>query len=212
MSEAKKPIPPRPRPGTTSDEPSLFSGRLWLAVALLVGLGVMGNPVFNNWVIRDLAPPEDVHTDSSKWALNAEGDVRVTVITADSTRLACASAESVDGAHCQFSGDKLPWPAEPNAPVDDNGPNLIQPYRTSPENLLVMVIGLWAVPDVAMRLHREPPTTIATKRLGRFDITCHVKFVGKFDQINLRWDVGNSWQTERAAWIVRPLSCTVVNS
>ncbi len=189
----------------------IIAGRLWIAIAMLVGLGIVANPVFNSWVMRRLAPPEDVHTDFSQWKMGGEADVRVTVITADSTRLACAHAQSIDGAHCAFSADKLPWPRPENAPVDDNGPDLIQPYRTSPDNALVLVIGLWAQPDVAMRLHREPPAGIPPKRLARFDVTCRVKFVGRYDEVSLRWDAGGPWQPERNAWVVRPQSCKVVD-
>jgi hypothetical protein len=136
----------------------------------------------------------------------------VTVITADASRLSCAHSEVIDGAHCGYGKDKLPWPRTAEEPADDNGRNLIQPYRTSPDNALVLVIGLWDQPEVAMRLHREPPTGVPVKRLNRFDVTCQVKFVGRLDSVDLRWDVTGTWQTERNTWVARPVSCQVNNS
>jgi len=211
MPEVKKPIPPRPPPPPVDMKP-LWAGRLWIAIALLVGLGIVANPAFNDFVMRNLAPPEEVRTDFSKWRLNNETELRVTLITADAGRLACAHAQVIDGTHCQFNGDKLPWPKPDNAPADDNNPDVIQPYRTSPDNALLLVAGLWAQPDVAMRLHREPPSGIQAKRLGRFDVTCRVKFIGRFDEVQLRWDTTGAWQPERGAWVARPISCTVNNS
>jgi len=209
MAEAKKPIPPRPQ---AVEVKPILAGRLWIAIGLLLGLGLIANPAFNEWVMRNLAPPEEVRTDFTKWRLNNETELRITLITADEGRLACAQSQVFDGMHCQFNGDKAPWPKADNAPVDDNNADVIQPYRTSPDNALLLVAGLWAQPDVAMRLHREPPAGIQTKRLGRFDVTCRVKFIGRFDDVQLRWDTTGPWQPERNAWVARPVSCTVNNS
>jgi len=209
MTEAKKPIPPRPPP---VEMKPILAGRLLIAVGLLVALGLIANPKFNEWVMQNFAPPEEVRTDFSKWRIDGETELRVTLITADAGRLACAHAQVLDGTHCQFGGDKMPWPKPDNAPAEDNNADVIQPYRTSPDNALLLLAGLWAQPDVAMRLHREPPAGIQAKRLGRFDVTCRVKFIGKFDEVQLRWDTGGPWQPERGAWVAKPISCTVNNS
>jgi hypothetical protein len=209
MVEAQKQVPPRPPPVELKP---ILAGRLWIAVAMLLGLGLVANPVFNSWIMRSFAPPEDLHTDLTTWREGSEASVRVTVITADSTRLACAHAGEVDGAHCAYGGDKILWPHGPNEPADDNGPNMVQPYRTSPDNALVLLIGMWAEPEVAMRLHREPPTGFAVKRLQRFDVTCRVKFITRWDTVDLRWEATGAWQTEKGAWVARAQSCTVNKS
>jgi hypothetical protein len=208
MAEEKKPIPPRP-PAVESKP--ILAGRLWIAVAMLLGLGLIANPKFNSCV-QSYAPPEDLHTDFAKWREGNEADVRVTLITADSTRLACASATNPENVHCEYGADHNPWGRGPNDPADDNRPHIIQPYRTSPDNALILIAGLWAQPEVAMRLHREPPVAIPVKRQGRFDVTCRVKFLTKLDSVDLRWDVNATWQTEHGAWVARALSCTVNNS
>jgi hypothetical protein len=205
---AKKPVPPRPPPVEVKP---ILAGRLWIGVAMLLGLGLIANPKFNSCV-QSYAPPEDLRTDFSKWHEGSETEVRVTLITADSTRLACASGNNSDGAHCEFGADHNLWGRGPNDPADDNRPNIVQPYRTSPDNALILLAGLWAQPDVAMRLHREPPAAITVKRLQRFDVTCKVKFLTRLESVDLRWDVTGSWQTERGAWVAKALSCTVNNS
>jgi len=205
---AKKPIPPRPPPVEVKP---ILAGRLWIGVAMLLGFGLIANPKFNSCVMS-YAPPEDLRTDFSKWREGSETEVRVTLITADASRLACASATVAEGVHCEFGADHNLWGRGPNDPADDNHPNIVQPYRTSPDNALILLAGLWAQPEVAMRLHREPPAAIAVKRLQRFDVTCKVKFLTRLDSVDLRWDVTGSWQTERGAWIARAESCTVNNS
>jgi hypothetical protein len=212
MVEAAKPIPPRPGgPAPASDAKPIIGGRLWIGIGLLVAFGALANPVVNTWVIQH-APPEDIHTDQSQWRAGKEADVRVTLVTADATRLACAQAKSLESTHCGFTSEHVPWPQGPDTLPDDNGLTLIQPYRTSPDNLLILLSGLWAQPEVAMRLHREPPGSVSqTKRLQRFDVTCRVKFLDQFDKVDLRWDPTGSWQTERNAWVAQVKSCTVNN-
>ncbi len=208
MAEGTKPIPPRPPAPTGVELNPILGGRLWIAVSILLGFGLIANPKFNDYVMTHLAPPDDLHTDFGQWKAGGVAKVRVTVITADSTRLACGQATVIDGAHCAFGGDRVEWPRTGEV-MDDNRPDIIQPYRTSPENALILLVGLWAQPDVAMRLHREPPIGTPVKRLQRFDVTCNVKFLTRFDNVSLRWDVGSPWQTEHKTWVARPLSCTV---
>jgi hypothetical protein len=208
MAEEKNKVPPRP---PAVEAKPILAGRLWIGVAMLLGLGLIANPRFNSCVMS-FAPPEDLHTDFAKWKEGSEADVRVTLITADSTRLACASATKPEGVHCEFGADHNLWGRGPNDPADDNRPNIVVPYRTSPDNALILLAGLWAQPEVAMRLHREPPVAVPVKRLQRFDVTCKVKFLTRLDSVDVRWDVTGPWQTERNAWVARAQSCTVNNS
>src|SRR5262245_18133891 len=107
MAEAaKKPIPPRPPP---VEMKPILAGLLWIVVGLLGGLGLIANPKFNEWVMINLAPSEEVRTDFTKWKVGNETNLRVTLITADAGRLDCAHAQVVEGMHCRFGGDKLPW-------------------------------------------------------------------------------------------------------
>lgn len=193
------------------DQKPILAGRAWIAIGLLVSFGALANPLVNRWVMKK-APPEEVRTDVSQWRVGGEARVRVTLITADSVRLACASAQVFEGAHCGFGGDHAPWPRTEDMPADDNNKDVIQPYRTSPDNRLVFLSDIWTFPDVAMRVHREPWVGVQAKRLQRFDVTCRVKFVGKQDKMELRWDTTGNWQPEKDVWIGRALDCRVNNS
>src|SRR5262249_51528415 len=99
------------------------------------------------------------------------------------------------------------WPRDPRTPIDDNKKSIIQPYRTWPDNKLVLVAGLWADPVVAMRLHREPPYVVPEKKLARFVVDCEMKFIGRIEDSKLRWGPGQQWQKEGAAWVAKPTSC-----
>jgi hypothetical protein len=209
MAEAAKSVPRRPPP---VEAKPILAGRLWLGVGFLLGLGLIANPPFNSWVMRKFAPAEDLKTDFSKWKEGSETDVRVTLVTADVDRLSCAKGETLEGNHCGFGSDHIPWARTSDQPAEDNGDQRIQPYRTSPDNALILIAGIWASPDVAMRVHREPPRVIPVKRLNRFDVTCRVKFLKQWDTVDLRWDTTGTWQTERAAWVAKAQRCTVNNS
>jgi hypothetical protein len=204
MTEVK--ARPRPRPPPVETTP-IFGGRLWIAVGILVGLGVVANPVFNQY-LASFAPREPM-TDRRQWRVGGASELTVTLVTADSNRLACSHDQTFDGAHCAFDGKGRPWPETSSGQMDDNNKNVIQPYRTSPDNLLVLITGLWAQPAVQLRLHREPPSEFTVKRLQRFEARCKVKFIGKLDEVKLRWDTGGRWQPEKQTLIAKPESCTV---
>lgn len=149
--------------------------------------------------------PEGTNTEA--WTPGGTGRVRITLITADYNKLTCAAEKELEGNHCQYKSESEAWPRDPSAPLDDNKRNVIQPYRTWPDNKLVLVAGLWADPVVAMRLHREPPYVIAEKKLARFVVDCEMKFLGKIEESKLRWGPGQQWQKEGAAWVAKPTSC-----
>ena len=198
--------PPRPRP--PDEHPPLFGGRLWIAIAMLVLLAIISNPKVNSTVVRAFGPKVEA-ARVVPWRVGKEAEVSVTVITADFHRLACGHDQEIEGLHCGFRNDGRMWERKPGLPVDDNTPEVIQPYRT-PDNRLILLAGLWAQPALAMRLHREPPRAAPVKRLVRFDASCRVKFIGQFDPVRVRWDVGTPWQTERSALVARPLSCKIL--
>jgi hypothetical protein len=207
MTEAaQKRVPPRPPPVEVKP---IIGGRLWLPIIMLSLIGAMANPKFNGWLSRRFAPKEP-RTNLANWKVGKEAKLRVTLVTADAIRLACAHDDEFDGAHCAYKADKTPWPGTAEKLLNDNRPNVIQPFRTSPENHLIMIAGLWAEPAVAMRLHQEPAKGVAVKRLNRFEAACTVKFVGEMKNIELRWDESASWGKEPRALVARPQSCQIV--
>lgn len=148
-------------------------------------------------------------TDTSKWRKGNTAEVRITLVTSDYNNLACASEKPVDGVHCGFKSANERWPRDPSQPIDDNKKNVIQPYRTWPDNQLILVAGLWATPAVAMRLHNEPSAGVAAKKLARFVATCKVRFLGQLDGAKLHWQPGAKWLDQGRATVARALSCKI---
>lgn len=158
-----------------------------------------------NWI----APPEKDVTDTSNWQVGNVGKAKVTLITADFDQLGCSHPDVFDGARCSHKSDTEANPKDPGAPLDDNNTNLVQPFRTWPDNKLVLIAGLWSEPNMALRLHREPSAGVDQKKLSRFVSDCELKFIGKVDNVKVRWSPGQAWQQEGAAMVARPVSCSL---
>jgi hypothetical protein len=190
-----------------SVEPELLGGRLLLGIAMLFGIGVISWQWLNVWVDRGLhpRPPKAV----AAWAVGSEADVQITLITADAKRLACAHDSEVEGVHCAYTANKRPWRRTPNAPLDDNDEHVIQPYRTADTNQLILVSGLWAEPELALRLHREPPNLADVDKHLRFVAYCRVRFVGEFTAIGTRWDTNAKWGEDAKSFVAKPVRCTL---
>jgi len=179
------------------------SGHFLIAAAMMGAMIVLPFSPIANWI----SPPEKDATDVSNWQIGNVGKAKVTLITADYGLLGCNMEQAFDGAHCAYKGDTEAWPKDPAAPLDDNGTELIQPYRTWPDNKLVLIAGLWAEPNMALRLHREPSAGVDSKKLARFVADCELKFVGQVDRVKVRWSPGQAWQQEGAAMVARPVKC-----
>lgn len=178
-----------------------------VGVALLSSVAFVSWNGMNSCIDRTLYPEEP--KPAAEWKVGEEANVELTVITADARRLNCAHDQVLEGLHCGFNANKRAWPREPGAPIDDNDENVIQPFRTADTNTLVLVAGLWAQPELAMRLHREPPTLYDTKKQIRFVAYCRVKFVGQLENASLRWDTGAKWGDSQSAIVGKPLHCTL---
>lgn len=181
------------------------SGHFLIAAALLGAMIVIPFSPIANWI----SPPEKDVTDVSNWQVGNVGKAKVTLITADYGLLGCSSDKSFENAHCINKTDTEVWPKDAAEPLDDNGTNLVQPYRTWPDNRLVLIAGLWAEPNMALRLHREPSAGVDQKKLSRFVADCDLKFIGHVDNVKVRWSPGQPWQQEGAAMVARPVSCAL---
>ncbi len=116
-----------------------------------------------------------------------------------------------EGKHCAFKTDSEPFPRDPATPVDDNKPDIIQPYRTWLDNKLILVSGVWAHPSLAMRVHREPPNGVPSEKLARFTAQCNVHIAGKMDSPKLRWAPGQGWGSESTTPVAVADSCQVID-
>lgn len=201
------PSPPAAEPRPRGPELQLIGGRLWSGIALLAGIGLVSWQTINVLIDHTLHPkaPKPVAT----WQVGAEADVEITLITPDAKRLNCAHDSPVEDVHCAYTANKRPWRRQPNAPLDDNDRFVIQPYRTADTNALILVSGLWAEPELALRLHREPPNVADVDKNLRFVAYCHVRFIGELEKVSMRWDTNGKWAEEPKAFVARPLRCTL---
>ncbi len=199
------------RKRTKAPEPLPTIGGRYLGAAALIGAMVIipnagVDSLFADYFNKKFLPPP---TDKSKWKVGETTDVRLTLVTADKNLLSCAQETEFEGVHCAFKDEKTPWPRDPAAPLDDNKVTIIQPYRTSPDNQLVLVSGVWADPAVAMRFHKEPPYAVPQRKLARFVAHCTVKFVGEFPTAKLRWRPGAPWQNETKVLVAKATKCRI---
>jgi hypothetical protein len=201
---------PAPSPDAAppaGDRPDLIGGRVPLAVAMLGLISLVSWQTLNGWLDRALHPraPKPVAT----WQTGAEADVELTLITADAKRLLCAHDTELEGTHCGYGANKRPWRRVPDAPFDDNDAAVIQPYRTADTNALILVSGIWAQPELALRLHREPPNLANVDKHLRFVAYCRVRFTGELKDVSTRWDTGGKWAEEPTAFVAKALRCTL---
>jgi len=183
---------------------SVLSGRLVLATALclamvLIPLSPLGR------LIAKKAPESAARGD---WKVGDKGRVHVTLITADYDKLDCANAKKVGEAHCAFEDEKKPFPKDEGAAYDDNKRTILQPYRTTDGQLLFMA-GLWAQPEIAMRLHREPGRNVPEKKLARFVTECEVEFLEEWPEAMYRWAPRDNFGKGETAMVARPIECHI---
>jgi hypothetical protein len=202
MAETQKQPPPPAEPPL-----QVIGGRLAIGILLLAGIALVAPQNMNAWVDRQLHPTPVKSTET--WELGKEGHVELTLITADAKRLNCAHDQVLEGQHCGFSANKHAWPRVPGQLSDDNDYTVIQPYRTADTNALILVSGVWAQPELALRVHREPPSYYDVKKQMRFVAYCKVRFIGELTNVSLRWDTGGKWQDEPKAMVAQALSCTL---
>jgi hypothetical protein len=201
-----------PRSPAPTAEPVL-SGRLVLVVALFVAMVFIPLSPLSTWISKKAPAP----TQMQEWKVGSEGTVHVTVVTADYNKLACAHPEAVNGFHCAYSDERKAWAPEPGAPLDDNKARIIQPYRTT-DGTLLLLAGLWAQPEVATRLHNEPPNAVAENKLARFVLECRVRFLADWQEVPVRWGPGQPFARQgngeegktKTAPVAEPLECHIL--
>ena len=177
------------------------------AIAMLGVIGLVSWQWLNGVVDRTFHPREP--KPAATWQVGTEADIELTLITADAKRLSCAHDNVVEDVHCGYTANKSRWRRTPNAPFDDNDELVIQPYRTADTNALVLVSGVWAQPELALRVHREPPNLDNLDKNLRFVAYCKVRFVAEFEKVGTRWDTKSKWIEDPKAMVAKALHCTL---
>jgi hypothetical protein len=183
---------------------SVLSGRLVMATAFCLAMVVVPLSPLGR-LISQKAPESAARTD---WKVGTKGTVHVTLITADYDKLDCADKRKVSDLHCAYEEEKKPFPKAPDAPYDDNKKTILQPYRTTDGQLLFLA-GLWAQPEIAMRLHREPARSVPEKKLARFVTECQVDFLEEWTDAMYRWSPRDAFGKGEVAMVARPIECHI---
>lgn len=211
-SSTTRPLKTRPKkrpPSVDDEEVPVISGRFLIALALVGAATIL--PMSKVGELIEPRGPEPTRMDT--WTVGGVFTVRITLVTADYNLLACASEQSFDGVHCAHKTPTEAWPRDPSKPHDDNKLDIVQPYRTWFDNKLVFVAGLWAQPEVAYRVHREPSTGMQADKLARFAVECRVRFLGRFEKVKLRWNPQQSWgdPDAGATWVGKAEFCKLID-
>lgn len=212
-TKAKRPTKKPGRPSTVEEE-GIFSGRLVTAAVISVLMVVL--PL--SPISRLITKSSPTTAQRSVWKVGSKKELHITVVTADYKKLACADERiASNGAHCEFKAEREPFPKTPEAPVDDNKKNILQPYRTT-DGQLIYLAGFWSQPDIALRLHDEPAQGVAESKLARFVASCEVSFLDEWSDPKLRWSpserfsspTNSSGKAEPVAMVGHVESCRIL--
>lgn len=191
VAARSKPAPRRP--AKRAEPTPVLGGRLLVAAAIIGALAIIPSLDRLSAALEPKGPPAP---NVAGWQPGKTEKVALTLVTADYNLLSCASPTAFGKVHCAYKSETEIWPREPDQPLDDNKANVIQPYRTWIGNKLILAAGVWASPELAMRLHNEPPHGIQPDKLARFVTECDMKFLGHLDRPKLRWSPGQAWNPD----------------
>lgn len=202
-SSGPKKKKPAPRP---EEEQPILSGRMIIALAFALAMSVI--PVSKLGPLITKTSPET--TARAAWKVGQTARIHITTVTSDYDELACASMKRLGDAHCEWENERERWPAgPPSAPIDDSKLTTLQPFRTT-DRQLVLLPGFWAQPDVATRLHQEPPHGVSSAKLARFVVSCDVKFVEEWKTPMIRWKPSERWSGSENAMVGEIESCEIL--
>jgi len=123
-------------------------------------------------------------------AVGKEVEVELTLVAADKTNLACASANEAAGRKCAFETTEKSRAGAPKA--DD--PTLLMPYTTVNKRQ-ILAGGLWAEPTLKDKLPDQ-----------RFTVKCKFKVEVEVDKPSVRWAPNAQWFASDGKWPAGVLS------
>jgi len=194
------------KPDADDETAPILSGRLMIATVVLAAMAMV--PFMG--LGKTFEKKQNVPSDTGEWKIGGTAKVHVTLVTADYNKLNCYSDKEFEGKHCQYQTETQSFRPTPNAPIDDNKKDLIQPYRTHGTNKLIFIAGLWATPALSTRLHFETPRGVAENKLARFVAECDVRFVGQMKNPGIRWSPSGKWIQEGDPLVAIPTSCSIL--
>lgn len=189
----------------------LFDLRAVGSLCVMVALVVVSCDLVNRGVNRKLLPKEQA-PDPTTWTEGKTASVRLALKTQDAERNSCASGRTVGELRCDFDANKKRVSRRPDEPLDDNLRTSLQPYKTAVGDQALAIGGVWHTPELAFRRHREPSRERRGAQLQTFYAECEVEFVGQFDSVEVRYDLGKPWSTAKNLPIARAQRCTILEA
>lgn len=188
------------------EEEPILSGRLVVALALALAMSLLPSSGLGR-IITKTSPRT---ADRATWTVGQKATIHLTIVTDDYEKLGCADKRKAKNqAHCAYKNEKERFPTAQGAPVDDNKATTLQPYRTTDKNLL-LAAGLWAQPEVAMRVHQEPSRGVSKSKLARFVVSCEAHFLEEWEGSLIRWAPSEKWSNQGKAMVAELSDCTIL--
>lgn len=138
-----------------------------------------------------------------------EIDADLTLITADKPDLSCALEGAVGGHRCRY-----PWPPGHSSPhLDANNPiaaSPLQPFLTL-NRTMYLIADLFAQPALAQRFARELPDGRPRAAYHRFTAKCRLRLLRQVAGASVQFGSTAAWQPMPPLWVVKPITCSVVD-
>lgn len=134
-------------------------------------------------------------------------DVSLTLVSTDAKALACASADEIDGRHCELesSSPVKAWskPLSKELPIEAR---VLAPYKTT-EDVMFLIPGLFHEPALIERLKIDPP--VFGVEHARFTANCKMRIVGKMPKVTVRWAPSGPYYPASQVFVGTVSGCTI---
>lgn len=174
--------------------PQLSSERSTILVSALALAGFL--------LVTGIAPDWATPKTPRGFAKGKSIPVNITLVTADSTDLACAGEVEAAGARCGFDSQGRPWAGA------TEGKKVLAPYMTL-DNVLFLIPDLWEEPAIARQLEKDPPRGARRENLKRFTAKCELKLEEKAENFYVRWLPSAEWSPRPEAWVGSISGCSI---
>jgi hypothetical protein len=162
-------------------------------------VGLFAFALYSELYFRKKATPPRTFTDGQ------DTDVAITLVSTDAKALSCASAEELNGKHCEYSSKTERW----NKPAPTDRPPMadtLAPYKTT-DDALLLVPGLFTDQALRQRLAIDPP--VFGQEHIRFVANCKLHIDGKLKEVDVRWANTGQWQPNKDVWVGIVSNCWI---
>ena len=172
-----------------------------------MSLSLVRRPRLVQWGLVALAVPVAAILWHARGEVSPSDSIvrRITLVTLDRDTLTCALNRDVEGYRCRYHHPGRRWRRDRHPPPAAQ----LAPYVTT-DRMLLLVPGLFTLPELERRYHAEPPRGKLRETLRRFEAECRLQMVEKLDSVHVRFGRRAKWAIEKDVWVAVPLSCRVI--